>query len=141
MARETRYYIVPFEPVIGDRLGYKPKYLHLNKGRATGKTPEELESNGRNRNFRVDYYLIKWTMEEKDFDALDAMSDVIDVSRTEVATVETKSKLTAIGVDVSLAVSEDQVENRIFAWLSNEPSKTIATEPAFTNNPHSLTAG
>ncbi len=138
MARVTRYYIIPFVPVAGDRRGCEPKYLGLHHGQATGMHGKELALNGNNRNFREDYYIVKWTMEEKDFDALDAMSDVIDISRTKVATVETKDKLTAIGINVSLATSEDQVENRIFAWLSDEPTKTIATEPAFTRNPHSL---
>lgn len=133
MAQVTRYYIIPFVPVAGDRRGCEPKYQRLFTGRATAASQVELPSIGNNRKWRVDFYLVKITQEEADFAALDAQTDVIDVSRNKMVDSETKDKLAEIGVDVTLANTEDQVENRIFAWISDEPTKTIATERAFTN--------
>ncbi len=136
MAVVTRYYIIPFEDEGSPRRGATPKYLNLFTGMTIGKAPLEDRPDGEDRIFKEDYFLIKITQEEKDFDSLDVQVDVVDVSRGGVADIATKNKLTAIGVNVSLAVSADQVENEIFSWLSNESGKTIATEPQFINNSH-----
>ena len=95
-------------------------------GKVSGQVAKELAPTGLDRNFLQNYYVVKITtkLPESSFDTLDGQADVIDITPGGKI-LDNKTELEALGIDLSLAVTERDAEYELFEWLLDVSSKDI----------------
>jgi len=121
-----QYYLIPFET--DSNLLFcdaQPKYLDLLGEGARGFIALEQAPVGSKRTWKQAYYIVKTINAAT---ALDAMTDVIELTQANLSKTPSRNLMSALGIDVTGLDAQstlDEYMTRIFAWLYDDATLTL----------------